>query len=318
MESWTSIELRTEEIADDAPGTTQDAGARLNRTVNHYVEANGGADRYYAQEIFWTNNRAQCEEWYRHGQKYARVFHRDGKNSPQWRVQIQDSFGSESNIPAAGRPYPIASLYLDGIPLHIALRDARAIGTGNLLGRPYVKCVIGPHTKSRATIIDEFDLDEATGVPLRTAVLEHVAGHENDHPLAIWEATALQTRERLLVAVESKLTVYAPTSERTANAKNTRPMLTRIHRVKEIKRDREYPANAFWPEIQSGAVVHDTTKRTHRSSTAAAINPTSSKTTAPNTHSVEPPAPNHLAPSIIALGIVLLLVGIALRLRRRT
>ena len=311
QESWTSIELLI------GQGMTL-AGGDEAKTLDfdwsevHYVETAAG-QRLHDTRYMNSGKAEYAITYYFDGRRGADVTSVRGDPERQHQIILHQHFGMEDREVASTRPIPFLYYWVDRVPLHEALKEARPLGQGQVIERPCDRFLLSDvgWTGQQDQI---YSLDEATSTPLKLEVYRSGEDREKNYPLLVWTAEEIGEFQGYPMVV--KATKHSYTGE---GGKLSR---TNDYRVESVAFNKDFPESIFRPEIQPGVLVMDNIRKTAYSSlsttaegaadqeSASNANPGPTQaTTSTPIRAVPPNWPSHVSMVSIGIGCVLIMIG---------
>ncbi|HWE35048.1 MAG TPA: hypothetical protein VG406_00635 [Isosphaeraceae bacterium] len=309
LESRNAIEVR---VHHKFIATKPEGPVAHDNCVEHYIEMSR-QERFYdiifqlgddpTYRITHDSDGLRCATVTYRLDKEARVFRQSG-------VVVKRHFAIEENSDRMERPNPIQLLYVGRVPLNLALPKATVLGKVETMGRPCIR-VLFPRVRWAVAQDHVYDLDEATGLPLKVEAYLEPDDRANRRPVWVWEADSLDAVDGHYLSKNSRQIEYNPeTSEKSMN---------RTYVVEFVKFNGDYPKSTFWPEPAPGVTVLDAIKNETRETPGKPTDETARATPVKNPIRATPPSNWSWIGSRAAFGsgLVLLLLGGGLWWRRR-
>ena len=302
---WSSLavdvalrQVRLVEIDGARPGTT------VGNRESYLTTASG--QRKYAQ-FSRVEGRDVCVLLgYADGERCASVQFRPAPDQDRPKaVVIGKTFLREAKTGTA--EVPAALPFFVGLePLRDAIRRATPVGPGRALDRACDRYYFAGVRDGDATQDLVFSLDASTSFPLRVEAFADRPSFDAGRPLTAWEATRLDEVQGRHVAVDSRLSTYGVGPNR-----RWEPTLVNEYHVTNVRFDAAIPASEFWPRLEPGMLVYD--RVAQKAYKVGADGQPATAQPAPARSS----APTWAFSATLAVGLALVIVGIARRHRAR-
>jgi len=306
--SWKSMEVVVE-TARERPKPVHD-GAFVKST-HRYTETQDGK-RSFRSENLTVGGDIFPAEAYCDGRRCALITFAAAKPHPPVLISLTRGFMLEDRIGFTDRPEPLKYFYVGLVPLHEALPKARQRGESRRLNRPCDRYHFESVKGGGGSLEMIYDLDRATGIPLRVEAYASPADMASGTIAWAWEAESIVTFQGYHVAGRSHYESYGsppgkPGSERMVKSRET-------HTVSSLKFDQTHPETTFWPEFPPGVRIINALDRTI-TTVPGGPQPKQETATTPIRAGELGSMPGWIAPTGFILGFTCLIVAIILRRR---
>lgn len=245
--------LKNIDVSIESKTSMNDSSGSLTKSYD-YVETSDG--RRFAD--MFTKNHDGHEtrlKGYCDGEKCAKVVYDMRKDvaNPQSRIEIGKSFMNENTFGGVERPAPLNYFYLDKIPLSDMIQPKYYTENGRAIDRqtavfyfPNVNC-----SKSKLDLVYEIDL--ATGLPLKIASFQDQTRADQNKPTWIWTVESLTLVQGIIFPNKMRLVVFD--KDDSSKMYFTVEMI-----VKRIEFNKPHLLEEFRPKLEPGFFVIDTVK----------------------------------------------------------
>lgn len=281
----------------------------------YFVAQSGGRQRYESFEAGKQGpnyNFVECSD----GHRYAAVSFRarDGK---QRQITISKTSVAERMIGYVRQPEPFIYNYVGLIPLREAILKAEKVGEGEVIHRRCLKYYFREVPGRRSSDI-LYSLDAETSIPLKVEHFDNMERFHANSPVSTWEALTFDEVQGYHLVLNS---LYK--SFRDSEKSEPALQLTNDYHVESIKFDEAIPTSTFWPDFEPGVFVNDLIASTSYFNTPDRKAPPRGQDKAIVRSGETPIAvvPTSdwtpwLSVGGVGLGLILLIVGISIRLKR--
>ena len=222
---------------------------------------------------------------------------------------VGTSFGNEASRGASVRPEPLRYYHVGKIPLHEALPSATYLGAERLQGRPTHRFLFRDVIWGQMRQIEELHLAEDGLIPARLVCFKDEEDRLAAKPLWSWTVTEERVINGHPFPIRGRL-VSCNANQPGVEEGSTEMTVTRVEFGKT------YPPTTFWREADARARIYDAVKG---KITPPKVTPTPPKAVivANPIRAEQDPGSSSFATGSLALGVVLLLTGLGLWLRRQ-
>ncbi len=250
--AWQAESIKSVEIRIHGDLTLHDAAMRSQQLgtafEEHYIETADG-ERFFDHRGLDGSTTTTRFTYFTDRKKCADVQY-DSKNlEKQKQVTFKRQFGMEDRGDRKQLPDPLIFFYVGREPLHKALSHSQYLGETTVMDR---RCDQFLFEKVRWMVPQDqvFCLDQSTSVPLQVSAYRSGEDRQQERPLWVWKAGALESVQGHSIPMRGSLAEY--------QGKEHALLLTTSSTVESISFGKDYPASTFWPVLEPGTNVFDT------------------------------------------------------------
>jgi len=256
--SWQSVEMRVRQDFG-TPDPELAKKTEYHTAEDHYVETVVGQR---LTEITYSEGKDvhYSSSSYSDGSRFADVEFDVDEPDHQQSVTIKRSFYMEGQSGKVDRPIPLLFLYVGRKPLLEALPSAKPLGASVHMGRP---CEDYLFEKIAWMVTQDmiYSLDRQTGLPLHVISFPDAQGRSHDQPFWEWTAESLDQVGGFYLVKNSRQTDFDRRGVINPTAPHRTVLFDRKFQVQSVEFNKSFPAMTFWPKIQPGVSVMDTTTK---------------------------------------------------------
>jgi hypothetical protein len=245
--------LKNIDVSIESKTSMNDSSGSLTKSYD-YVETSDG--RRFA-DMFTKNNdgRETRLKGYCDGEKCAKVVYDMRKDvaNPQSRIEIGKSFMNENTFGGVERPAPLNYFYLDKIPLSDMIQPKYYRANGRSIDRPTAVFYFPNVNCSKSKLDLVYEIDVATGLPLKIASFQDQTRADQNKPAWIWTVESLTTVQGIVFPNKMRLVVFDKDDP-------SKTYFTVETVTKSLEFNKPHLLEEFRPKLEPGFFVIDTVK----------------------------------------------------------